>query len=385
MTHMVTATDADGREEADIRELLALTAATGLRRSVARTRLDDDTAAKWLRAVEQDRLTGHAVRAVAAGDIVVSDAVAQATSQLHRHRTMQALQLEQTLVRVCELFDRAGIESRVLKGPALGRTVYASADMRSFVDVDVLVPTHDFDRATSVLAAAGYARVFPELRPGFDRRFGKSATFVDARRCQVDLHRTLVIGPFGLMIDTEDLFRTHQVITVGGRELRALDVEEQFLNICYHAALGDVPPRLSVLRDVAEIVLCAPLDAGRVLALAGRWGGEIVVARALRLTWTVLAPGDDGPLVRWAFAYRPDRRQQWLLAPYVSSHRTNSWKYLASATVIRGVGAKLAYLRALLAPQRGLVRRRVPDRWRWWLHGASGLWRRADDVGAELP
>jgi hypothetical protein len=381
---MVTATPAtDGRTAADLHGLLTATAATGLRRHTAGTRLDDATAAAWLRAVDQDRLTGHAVRAVAAGDIVVSEAAGQAVSRLHRRRTMQVLELELTLVRVCDMLDRAGVAYRVLKGPALGRTVYASADMRSFVDVDVLVPTHDIDRATAVLAEAGYARVLPELRPGFDRRFGKGVMLVDERRCHVDLHRTLAIGPFGLTIDTDDLFRTQQVVSVAGRELRALGAEEQFLNVCYHAALGDVPPRLSVLRDVAETVLRTSLDARRVLVLARRWGGEIVVARALRLAWTLLAPDDDAPLVRWAFGHRPRRQQRWLLACYVSARRTNSWKYLSSVAVIRGTGAKLAYLRALLAPQRGFVRRRARDRARWLLHGASGLWRSANDVGIE--
>ena len=359
--------------------LLRAAAATGLRSSSTPVHVDDAATATWLAAVGRERLSGHLMRAIAAGDVSMSSAAQQAVSQFHMSCMLRALQLEQTLVRVCDLLDDADIELRVLKGPAVSRTVYDDAVTRSFVDVDVLVPSRDFDRAVAALAAAGYTRTLPELRPGFDRRFAKSVTFVDDRGCQVDLHRTLVVGPFGLMVDTDDLFRTHEIVEIAGRPLRTLAPEEQFLSVCYHAALGDVPPRLSVLRDVAEMLLRVQMDTARVLALARRWGGEIVVARAVRLAWTALRPQDVPSLVDWAFGFRPRWRDRALLASYVSTHRSNSWKYLASASVIPGFGAKLSYLRALLTPQHRFLMHRAPGWAHWWLHGVGSLLRRAED------
>lgn len=359
--------------------LLRAAAATGLRSSPAPVIVDDATTAMWLAAVGRERLSGHLVRAIATGDVVMSSAAAQLASQFHMRCMLRALQLEQTLVRVCDVLHDADIDPRVLKGPAVSRTVYDDAATRSFVDVDVLVPSDDFDRAVATLAATGYMRALPELRQGFDQRFAKSATFVDDRGCQVDLHRTFVIGPFGLMINTDELFRSHEVVEIAGRRLRSLAPEEQFLNVCYHAALGDVPPRLSVLRDVAEVLLRVQMDTARVLALARRWRGEIVVARAVRLAWTALRPQDVPSLVDWAFGFRPRWRDRALLASYVSTHRSNSWKYLASASVIPGFGAKLSYLRALLTPQRRFLVHRAPGRAHWWLHGVGSLLRRTED------
>ena len=88
--------------------------------------------------------------------------------------------------------DRAGIESRVLKGVALAHTAYDDPADRVFADVDLLVPGDELTRAATVLTAAlGAERPVPEIRPGFDDRFGKEAMLkVDG--LELDLHRTFV-------------------------------------------------------------------------------------------------------------------------------------------------------------------------------------------------
>lgn len=318
----------------------------------------------------RQRLTGFLIHAIERGALVGPDTLLDRVAAAHRRATWHALHLEQALLTAIDTFVAAGITTRVLKGPALVRTVYAESSVRTFADIDVLVPTAQFEQAVQLLMWAGHRRLLPQLRPGFDSRFTKTVTLVDDLGRQIDLHRSLVIGPFGLLIDLDDLFDGDQPIVVGGRTLRALAPTQQCLHVCYHAALGDVPPRLVPMRDVAEAFRRPTTDVDAVLAMAERWSGLGVVARAVRL-----ASAHVGALPRhivsWAHAYRPGRAERRRLASYTSVHRSNSRKYVESVRAIPGISDKAAYLYALLFPQRSFVERRPGDRWAWLRHGLS--------------
>ena len=56
------------------------------------------------------------------------------------------------------------------------------------------------------LQQEGYDRRYPEPRIGFDARFAKSVTMWSAAGHEIDLHRTLVLGPFGLRVQLDDLW-----------------------------------------------------------------------------------------------------------------------------------------------------------------------------------
>ncbi len=56
-------------------------------------------------------------------------------------------------------------------------------------------------RARGARQDAGGRRRFSEVRPGFDRRWGKGACVVAADGTELDVHRTFVAGPFGLTVD----------------------------------------------------------------------------------------------------------------------------------------------------------------------------------------
>ncbi|MGH8883781.1 MAG: nucleotidyltransferase family protein [Egibacteraceae bacterium] len=335
---------------------------------------------EWQQVVERTfaaRLSGHLAEAVVSGAFVATPEQAQQTIGLHRQATWRVLTLERRVLKVAELLEAADIDIRVLKGPALAHTSYSKASLRTFIDVDVLVPADRFDDATAALAGAGYTRPLPQLRPGFDRRFAKTAMFLDSDGLQVDVHRTFVVGPYGLLIQLDDLFATQKPFAIAGHTLKALGAEEQFLNICYHAALGDVPPQLGALRDIAQVLLGSTLDLERVRRLAAAWRGTAVLARAVTLTWETLALAADHPLATWARNFVPERADQRLLACYLSTNRSNSAKYLASIRVIPGLAAKLTYLRALLLPDRTFLERREMAHGAWWHHGAAALLRRA--------
>ena len=249
------------------------------------------------------------------------------------------------------VLDEAGIEHRILKGSAVALLDYADPSDRIFNDVDLMVRGADFDAAVAAFTATGLDRRFPEPRPGFDRRFSKGTSFLTPSGVEIDLHRTFVMGPFGLTVMLDDLWSAEAPFVVGATTLAALDDECRFLNACYHAALGNVVPRLVPQRDVAQFVLGDRIDPQRVRQLARRWKAEAVVAAAITLTWETFAIADVVALSAWAHRHEPTDRERSDIATYRDDASGYAEKSLAALRAVPGLRGKAAFLRALAFPQ----------------------------------
>ena len=112
-----------------------------------------------------------------------------------------------------------------------------------------------FDRAIAALRALDFERRFIEPRHGFDARFSKGACLERADDLELDLHRTLAPGAFGLRLGGAELFATRAAVSSRSprKAIAGIDRELAFVHACFHAALGDFPPRLVPLRDVVEL------------------------------------------------------------------------------------------------------------------------------------
>lgn len=277
----------------------------------------------------------------------------------HHERALALdLLLEWLLLRTVHALEEDGIPTRVLKGASVAHTVYPSPALRSFGDVDLLVPGSHYDRAVGALCAQGGRRRYPEPRLGFDRRFGKGVCIETRDGVEVDLHRTLVAGPFGLSIDADELFDAAATFSISDRVLDCLDLEARLIHACFRAALGGDDTRLVPLRDVAQIALHTAVDTDRVQDLVTRWRCGIVVQRAIRLTWEAFALNADPALVRWARRHEPSVFEQRAVRAYVAPNRSYARQALAGLEAVRGVPAKVAYARALMLPRASYVRER---------------------------
>jgi hypothetical protein len=344
---------------------------------LADTALRDEVWAELLDRSRSQRLTGFLALAVRDGALLTCPDQAAQAAAAHREAMATVLVLEHLLLDTARLLTTEGIAVRVLKGSSVAHLDYPALELRSFGDVDLLVRAEQFDDAVAALARAGHRRRFPQPRPGFDRRFSKGTSFLTAGGTEIDLHRTFAMGPFGLTIKLDDLWARASMFRVGGVELWALGREERFLHTCFHASLGDNPPRLLALRDLAQVLLGNRLDLHLVRALAASWQADAVLARAVRLTWQTF--GLDvavSRLAAWATAYRPDHYERRALAAYTDPNGGYPARSAAALRAVPGVREKAAYVRALAFPDRDYLgpRHRSPvDRWR---HGASGILRR---------
>ena len=337
--------------------------------------LDDETWQSLIAVVGRERLEGQFGYCIERGALAVDTSQRVEAALLTEQAAATALLLERSALVAAEVLESRGIEFRVLKGAALCHTIYPDPALRGFGDIDLLVGGERWDDAIAALETAGARRGVPELRKGFDHRYGKEATLVGQEGLELDLHRTFVIGPFGLTIDLPSLFSRNDGFEVGGRTLPWLGLEHAFLNACYSVAVADDPPRLQGLRDVAQFLLTQPLDLTSVVATASRWKALGVVARAVCLTWDSLRLPDDAPLREWAASYRGG----WVERKMISSYQGPSRSYtsqLAALLVVPGVRRRAEYLRAMVLPQRSYLEQRGWSRTQHLRHGARQLRRR---------
>ncbi len=306
-----------------------------------------------VRVLAGKQLSGIALAASGTGWLQLPADDESALLDRHRSAMMWALDLERTLLRLSDRFDAAGVNIVVLKGPAIAHAVYPDPSWRPFGDLDVLVRTVDWKRACEVLREAGFIRNLPEPHRGFDEQFGKAASHSDRIGRQVDLHRTLVLGPYGLLMDPDELFGRTSEFGLGGRRLRRLDDTAALVNACLHAALGAWPPLPLPLRDVAQVAWSGRVDWDALSTLAERWRVLPVVAHSLRTAAQWLASELPAPAKPIA-GMRPTPADRRLLGAY-TRRRTRGGMAFATISHIPGLRARASYLRALLVPDRGFL------------------------------
>jgi hypothetical protein len=335
-----------------------------------------------LKSLKLEKITGLAVAAAERGWLRLSDGQMEDLLERHRSAMIWALALERTLLEMAVALEDQRIEFVVLKGPSLARTVYPDPSWRPFVDIDLLVRTTDWRGALSVLADMGFRRQLPEPRSGFDERFGKAATHAGTGGLAIDLHRTLVLGPFGLWMAPEELFQHAASFRVGGRDFPRLDDTALFLHACMHASLGFRFPQLLPLRDVAQTARFGEVDWEAFGDLVDRWRLTAVVqyafrnvAESLHIPW----PAEAQPIME----RRAPRAERRALLAYTTK-RNRGGMALATFRAIGGVRAKAAFAWSMLFPRRAFLSARAGPkgsatyRHRWVV---PVRWLRADRPG----
>lgn len=301
------------------------------------------------RDVRHHRLAGVWAAAVESGVLEIDDGVRRSLSLAHEAAMREVLLLEDMLLEATAVLRAEGIEPLVLKGSALAHLVHPDPSQRCFGDIDLLVAASDVDAAVVALVAAGATRPRRELAPGFDRRFAKSVTLRWREGTELDLHRTLAAGPYGFLIHLDELVAEPEEFSLAGRRLHTLRLEHHLIHAAVHLALGDVEVRLGNVRDLALLCRQPSVDAGRVRAIAARWGVEAPVAVGLQSLAEL--GSTPSPLEEWATAFSPNRRDAHRLSVYRRRRGRYRRQALASIPVL-GWRDRVAFSRGLLASRR---------------------------------
>lgn len=311
--------------------------------------------------LKNNRITGLALAGAEAGWLELTDEQTSGLLEAHGTAMLVPLAVERGLLELATELHAENVEFVVLKGPALAHTVYPDPSWRYFGDLDLLVRGVDWQKATTLLERLGYRRALPEPRGGFDQRFGKAAEFRRPSGIEVDLHRTLVVGPFGLWIEPEALFESTTELPLWHRAFRRLDDTMLQIHACMHASLGSMTPLKVPVRDVAQVAHNAHVDWDALAERAARWNLRAVVRHALETASETLEIGFPAGAER-LMAQAPSRREVRALRAYVTDRRTRGGTAMSTLMAIKGLRAKGAFIRALILPNREFVAARSGSR-----------------------
>ncbi len=311
-----------------------------------------------VRAAESQRLLGPLQEAVESGRLLIPAAAREYLAARQAATMLWCLQIEVRLLELCEWFAEAGgVEFRVIKGPAVAHLDELDPALRSFADLDLLVAADDLDRAVAVLEAHGATRPWPQRRPAFDRRFAKSVTMTCQDSVEVDLHRTLCDGAYGVRLPLAELFRDVESFELGGEQIRALSAPHRMLHAAYHAVLGSRTPRLSSLRDIAGYLTTPELGPEFIVPTAERWRGVEVLAVAVEETFDALH--FSAPVwTDWLADAELDRQQLEVIERHRREGSSFGRAKLDLWHELPGAAAKLAYGRAVIWPTSAHLRER---------------------------
>ncbi|HET7486627.1 MAG TPA: nucleotidyltransferase family protein [Acidimicrobiales bacterium] len=372
--------------DAEVRAALVVVAGHGLpgdeHRPPPAAPLDDAQWRALVRLVQIERLLGLLDRAVAAGALPATDEQRADAEEAAAQGLRQVLFLERRLLAAAAALDGAGVPFLVLKGAAVARLDEAHPSLRHYNDVDLLVRGDDVGRAVAALAAIGYGRDLPERRPGYDRRFAKEVSLADDLRTEVDLHRVLALGAFGLAAGPAALWSSTDRLEVGGTALAALDAEGRFAHACVNAMLGDERPRLVALRDVAVISTAHRLRPGRLGSLLPAGRGAAVAGAACAAVTALLGPGTVGAeAAAYAGSVPPSRWERAALRAYRAHGGSNTLELLSGTMALAGMD-RLRYLQALVVPGSAYrAARREAGRPREWTTGVREVLSRRGKSG----
>ena len=334
---------------------------------------DPGDAASLVARATSERLLGPVLGAVADGAIELPDEQLNQAVASHQGSMLWCLQLEVRLLEVAAWFrDAGGVEFLVVKGPAVAHLDEIDPSLRSFADIDLLIHERDMDRAIATLVEHGAARRIPQQRPGFDRRFTKGVGLCCDDGVEIDVHRTLCVGALGFRIPLEELFAQPDHFEIGGVRFAAPRLEHRALHAAYHAVVGSPAPALRTLRDLAGYLTRPELPPEVLVPEARRWGGETVLAEAVRATFDTLS--FDAPAWRaWLGGFTPDPRDLQLIE---RSRVESPWPVEWSVLRELGWRDRAALCWAVAVPSREVLEQRGETHWSRIRSGVRGVVRR---------
>ena len=188
-----------------------------------------------------------------------------------------------------EGLSAADVPFLVVKGPALVERLYEAPDLRSYVDLDLLVRPADLRSAVEALEGIGF-RLLDANWPLLHAARVLELRLVSPTGGAVDLHWSLDKGPHRTdgSPPVHALLDRSVVWPFGARDYRVLDWSDTLVHLAVHAA-GSGGHRLLWCADLRAAVEAAPVGAGgSLLQRAREWSSGPQVHLMLSRTRTVL-------------------------------------------------------------------------------------------------
>lgn len=206
------------------------------------------------------------------------------------------LMMVSELIRVVLRLEALGIPALPYKGPALAVAAYGSLGLRSFDDLDLLVPRSRVREAVRLMLEDGYQPVYSLTSAQEAAYFRSQCEFIVERDdVRVELHWEVVPPYFAWPFDLDGLWARAETTVVAGASLRTLSDEDLLLVLCAHGS-KHCWDRLEWIASFAEIVRrSTALDWHRVRGDANGAGASRMLAVSLALVRDLMDVELPGP------------------------------------------------------------------------------------------
>jgi Uncharacterised nucleotidyltransferase len=206
----------------------------------------------------------------------------------HRTQLLFTLSITAELFRILEIFHQSGIESILVKGPALSVRAYGDTAARQYVDLDLLVRHRDIEVAAKILVAAGYDSKVPAQAIAENKIPGEYLFRRPGTKIIFELHTERTFRYFPRALPINEYFERRTTLILDGHEVPALSAEDEFVLISIHGA-KHFWERLMWISDIAAMVHnCPELNWMAVRKYATKVGAERMVRVALSLAERLL-------------------------------------------------------------------------------------------------
>ncbi|MCT7958516.1 nucleotidyltransferase domain-containing protein [Laspinema palackyanum] len=164
------------------------------------------------------------------------------------------------LVKILNLFQNHNIPVIALKGPVLACYAYNNLGLRTFVDLDILVPEEFALAAIDLLTEHGYERMykFKDFQiPRYIKLRNELAFVFESKNFSIDLHWALMPEP--LRSVSKLLSYENQEIYIGSNKFKipTLSAESLLLFLCIHSTKHSWSS-LKFVCDLAEVIRSKP-------------------------------------------------------------------------------------------------------------------------------
>jgi hypothetical protein len=135
-----------------------------------------------------------------------------------------------------QVLKESGMRPIILKGMALAHQVYPRPELRTFADVDILLPREEIDAATNALCKVGWwqssiEEAIPDHHHG-PVLFSRTGSVV------FELHHHILSGKNPFKVDVNRFLSNVDVASIAGLDVHSLKPELMLFHICTHVSYG---------------------------------------------------------------------------------------------------------------------------------------------------
>lgn len=279
------------------------------------------------------------------------------------------------IAQVMTWLTNAGIETIVVKGPALAQQIYAEPMLRSFNDLDLIVHERAWRDVHRVLTENGFVveedftepppKLIPQLSP-YEIKYWHRTTKLLVEVHYEDLYNTGLAAR-----DVDGFWQRAQRCRLGDLVIQVPSLEDQLIHACTHLHYHGYT-RLNWFSDLAMMVRdhAAQLDWERVIAIARTEEIQVGVYYSLYFLERLLNVAVPRAVLD---ALRPDRFRRWWHEFYLPADKVLSLRrmtrpifsfyflpllnrLLPDLLVMGRRKEKLGYLMRLVLPPREWLR-----------------------------